>query len=280
MFFDVNVSTKAGLAHNEDAVFANQSLLIVMDGASSLGGFHLTPAPTDACWLAGETVAMLAEKLALPSVSIPEALTQTAAELRAKLLAFGYPEDPYTFPSGSVMLARDLGDQVELFSLGDCTALVCYADGRPALCFHDDAVTRLDAAVLAQAGKLAREAGMDVADVLPRLHPMLVENRLKRNRENGYWIFEPAGLGVPHGQRLLLPKENMHSLALMSDGFYDMVEMDGGPSHQQMLNLLETTPADALIERLYAALEKDPRLNAFPRFKIKDDATVAFARLR
>ena len=279
MFCDINFATKAGLVHNEDAVYADPDLLIVMDGASGLNGIHLTPAPTDACWLAGETVSRLADRLKRPENSIPQALADTAAELKAQMFSYGYQDDPFAFPSGSLMLAREAGDRIELFSLGDCTALAAFHDDRSVLHFHDDAVTRLDGMVLSGAAELAREKGISVADALPHFHGMLVGNRMQRNKEGGYWIFEPAGLGIHHGQSLLLPKAEVRSLALMSDGFYDIVEQEDGPTHRQLLEWLETAPADELIRQLFAQLEKDPQLNRLPRFKTKDDATVAFARV-
>lgn len=280
MFCNINAFTKAGLQHNEDAVFAGNGLLIVMDGASSLGGIHLTDAPTDACWLAEETVTMLAKKLSKPAMPITQALDETAVKLRERLHTCGYPADGDAYPSGSLMIARETEGQVELFSLGDCTALIRFCDARPVLCFHDDAVTRLDGSVLAQAAALARNSGKSVAEVLPQLRNELVKNRQKRNTNSGYWIFDPSGAGISHGERMLLPVADIHSLALMSDGFHDILEVAGAPSCNQLMELLETTSAQQLINDLFAVLEADPGLDRYPRFKVKDDATVAFTRVK
>ncbi len=279
MFGNINAYSGTGLEHNEDAVYTAQRLLIVMDGASGLDGIHRTDAPTDARWLAQTTVALLAEKLAAPERPIAVALEETAHTLRQGLAAFGYPEEPDLYPSGSLMIARLLGQEIELFTLGDCTALIRWRDGRPVHCCHDAAVTRLDDTVLAHAQKLAENSGGSVAQVLPGLRHMVVENRRMRNREGGYWIFDPSGRGIAHGRRQLLPAGQVHSLALMSDGFYDIVQLAGGPDHEALMALLENTPARKLVEGLYEALEADPLLERLPRFKLKDDATVAYARV-
>ena len=279
MFCNVNVCTRAGREHNEDAVFAGDGLLIVMDGASGLNGIHLTSEPTDARWLAQTTVALLAEKLADPQLPINAALTETAGELRQGLRGFGYTGDAADYPSGSVMIARQLGSDVELFSLGDCTALVQFSDGR-LTCFHDDAVTRLDTAVLERAQALAGERGYTLAQALPEMRPMLVANRAKRNTPGGYWIFEPSGVGIPHGQRWVFPQAEVRALAMMSDGFYDFAQMRGGPSHQQLMDMLAVTPAEKLVDDLFAALEADSLRELLPRFKPRDDAAVVYAQLK
>ena len=279
MFVNINAYSCAGLEHNEDAVYTAEGLLIVMDGASGLNGIHRTDAPTDACWLSHTAVALLAEKLNASERSIAEALEETAEALRQGLAAFGYPEEPELYPSGSLMIARRLGGEIELYTLGDCTALIRWRDGRPVCCCHDAAVTRLDNAVLTRAQKLADNCGGSVAQALPELRSYVVENRRLRNREGGYWIFDPSGRGIAHGQRLLLPAGEVHSLALMSDGFYDIAQLEGGPTHEELMTLLENTPAAKLVEGLYEALEADPLLDRLPRFKLKDDATVAYARV-
>lgn len=279
MFVNINTYSGTGLEHNEDAVYAAQGLLIVMDGASGLNGIHRTDAPTDARWLAQTTVALLAEKLGSSERPIAGALEETAEALRRELAVFGYPEEPELYPSGSLMIARLLGREIELYTLGDCTALIRWRDGRPVCCCHDAAVTRLDDAVLTRAQKLAERGGGSIAQALPELRSFVVENRRLRNREGGYWIFDPSGKGIAHGQRLLLSAGEVHSLALMSDGFYDIVQLEDGPTHEELMLLLESTPAEKLVEGLYEALEADPLLDRLPRFKLKDDATVAYARV-
>lgn len=279
MFCKVNSTTKAGLAHNEDAFFSNENTIVVIDGASSLGGVHLTDAPTDACWLAKTTATLLSEKMADGNRPIPLILEETAEELRRSLYACGYGENAENFPSCSLMAARLDEEQLELFSLGDCTALVRFHDGRPLLCFHDDAVTKLDNSVLEKAGIMAKESDRSIAATLPKLQNMLMENRKKRNQQNGYWIFDPSGAGIAHGKRIVIPRKDVHSLALMSDGFYEITQLDAAPTHPQLISLLETTPAEELVRSLFSALEADPLFDRYPRFKLKDDATVVYARV-
>lgn len=276
-FCNINAWSGTGLKHNEDALFTAEGLLIVADGASGLDGIHLTEAPTDACWLAQRAVALLADKLTEKKKPITEALEETALALRQELYACGYPKDACCFPSASLMIARRGEQMLELYSLGDCTALVDFGDKRPVLCWHDDAVTRLDDAVLARAQALAQEKKSTVADELPGLRALLVENRKKRNSENGYWIFDPSGEGIAHGRHMLLPAEEVRSLALMSDGFYDIVQIGRSYSHSGLLTKLASTPAQQLVEELFAALEADPHYEDLPRFKLRDDATVAYA---
>lgn len=267
------------MVHNEDSLFFNRNTLVVIDGASSLNSVHLTASPTDACWLADTTAKLLEEKLSEGNKTLSIALEETAEELRHILSGYGYQENVDTFPSCSLMVARLLDDNLELFSLGDCTALVRFHDGRPVLHFHDDAVTRLDNSVLEKAGIMANESGLSIAEVLPGLQHMLMENRGKRNHENGYWIFDPSGSGIVHGKTLLIPRKEIHSLALMSDGFYEITQSEVASTHQQLLSLLETTPAETLVQSLFSMLESDPRFDRFPRFKLKDDATVIYAHV-
>lgn len=278
MFCNFNCSTKAGNGYNEDSVFYDGKLLIVMDAATSLDNLHLTPAVSDGCWFSENTVSMLSRLLADSAVSIKDSLRTTASVLKKQLDAYGYNNDAEAYPSGSVMIARIQGSTVELFTVGDCTAVIAFNDARPEKVIHDDSVTKLDNAVIAALLHKQRKSGKSIIELLPEVNSLLLANRKLRNSTNGYWIFDPVGMGIEHGTSLTFNSSEIKAIALMSDGFARISSMK--KTHEgAVLDLLKNTPADVLTDDLFELLDRDSHFNKYPRFKARDDTSVIYAEI-
>ncbi len=279
MFGNFNCSTRAGGEFNEDAIYYHENLLIVMDAATSLNKLHLTPEGSDGCWLSKYAVAMLAKRLENAETTISDALHEVARELKQQLDEFGYWKNSDSYPSASIMIVRSVDDSVELFSVGDCTAIVEFANERQEMLIHDDAVTMLDNTVIASLIEMQQQNGKPIAELLPQVKEMLVANRNKRNTEDGYWAFDPTGAAIEHGTLHIFPKNEISAVALMSDGFYCISSLKELSDPAQLMYALKQYHADMLIDEIFEKLAADSLFNQYPRFKLKDDASVIYAEL-
>lgn len=250
-----------------------------MDAATNLNKVKLTTEGSDGCWFSKNAISLLAGYLADEARPVQDALMQAAGELRAELDRMGANGDVAMYPSGSVLIVRECKDKIELYSLGDCSAIIRFRNGEQDRYLHDDAVTKLDNAVIARLQELHRESGRAVAELLPDVDELLRENRAKRNRENGYWIFDPTGTGVEHGQRYEWPKEIVKDVTLMSDGFCCLADQEADLSLESLVKRLEQEPAERIVTEIFTCLEGDPLFNRYPRFKMKDDASVIYAQI-
>lgn len=278
MFGDFNCSTRAGASYNEDAIFYNEKLLIVMDGASSLKKVNLTSEASDAHWLSKNTVSRLSEYLSSSEKPVLEALKKVSGELKKEFDSLGCREKDM-YPSGSIMVARVAFDMLEIVSIGDLSAIVEFND-REELFIHDDSVTKLDKAVINKLKKWREESGKSILELKPLASDMLISNRNKRNTDGGYWIFDPTGEAVDHATVLSFKLSEVKSIAIMSDGFYMLSLLDGFSDNKKILDAIKNIPAEKLIDSIFSELDNDAALNKHPRFKLKDDASVVYAKIK
>lgn len=141
-----------------------------------------------------------------------------------------------------------------------------FRDGRGPELVSQEAVSRLDGAVVAEMCRLHRERGIDVIEArqLPEVQEMLLRHRRMMNRPGGYWIagFDPEA--ARHGSHRVYRREELSRVVLFSDGF----------SGQREALLGAEEPC---LQELYRQLRQreaaDSRCNRYPRLKPGDDVS-------
>lgn len=129
-----------------------------------------------------------------------------------------------------------------------------------------EAVSRLDGAVVAEMCRLHRERGIDVIEArqLPEVREMLLRHRRMMNRPGGYWIAGFAPEAARHGTHRVYRREELSRVVLFSDGF----------SGQREALLGAEEPC---LQELYRQLRQreaaDSRCNRYPRLKPGDDVS-------
>ena len=129
-----------------------------------------------------------------------------------------------------------------------------------------EAVSRLDGAVVAEMCRLHRERGIDVIEArqLPEVREMLLRHRRMMNRPGGYWIAGFAPEAARHGSHRVYRREELYRVVLFSDGF----------SGQREALLGAEEPC---LQELYRQLRQreaaDSRCNRYPRLKPGDDVS-------
>ncbi|MFI7482888.1 protein phosphatase 2C domain-containing protein [Kocuria sp. M1R5S2] len=275
-------ATRAGHHINEDAVAVTDHALVVIDGATGLLSAHVTGWPSDAQWFSHRLTALLAERLEDPSTSVPDILRRCLHALRTEFtkMSPSPATAPEAEPSASVIIARVNGPVLEVFSLGDCQAVVEHHDGSVSVC-HDRTVEELDSAVVETMCAWAREHRATNKDARAQVTGHLLSNRRLKNTDGGYWIADLSAAGVHHGRLETFDAEAVSDLALMTDGFTatrSLVHLFDTPA--QLIRALRTTSPERIIDVLSALLDADPDYATYPRLKHMDDSTVIHATLR
>ena len=143
---------------------------------------------------------------------------------------------------------------------------VRFRDGRGPELVSQEAVSRLDGAVVAEMCRLHRERGIDVIEArqLPEVREMLLRHRRMMNRPGGYWIAGFAPEAARHGTHRVYRREELSRVVLFSDGF----------SGQREALLGAEEPC---LQELYRQLRQreaaDSRCNRYPRLKPGDDVS-------
>ena len=262
----------------EDRIGFGPDYLFVIDGASGLDAVHLTDAASDAAWLANKTGELLELNLPDPDLDLRDILEAIADALRQEYDYLSFAQQiAADYPSAGLAIVRRRYNQLEYLGLGDCTAVFQLTDGTFTV-QRETALTSLDAAAISEMVNQASLRNCTVLEARPFIQDLLVENRNLRNKEGGYWIFDPSGIGIPHCRYFCRPISEVASVTLMTDGFAQLADtfreaIDFPDLHRQGLS----EGLSSLGKRLFALQEEDPQCNRYPRFKLRDDTCAVSA---
>lgn len=265
---------------NEDAYAVSTTSLVLVDGASGVGESKLTSWGTDAAWFSHRLADLLADRLDNTEVPALDALEQVLEFMRREYEdTTGQPlsPDPTQRPSGSVLAARITRGELEVLTLGDCTAAVALRDGQVIL-LHDDTVTKRDQHIVDLAVARARARGLGVLDARQFVRQEMVDARKEMNTPSGYWVADLSRAGVPHTHRYTVPAGDVVDVVLMTDGFASALDplrmFSSGPELVASLRQVQPNEAIASVVQLF---DSDPDREKYPRLKHVDDITVIHA---
>lgn len=282
MFTVVSHACVQGSSVNEDALTYGADFGIVIDGATGLNGIHLTSGESDAAWMSSRLAGLLSQELAESSAGTADVVRHCAARIRDELVGFGYDaDDPDAFPSACVSIVRLLDDALECYVLGDSPLYVQMKDRDGGYVeLYDRSVPNRDGAIVARMKELSRTENCSVREALAFVGDSLRKNRSERNTEGAYWVFDPTGTGADRALVERFKLDEVKSVTLMTDGYYDVFDTFGiVGSVDELLAAEEPKDVDALLARMVEAAGSDPDFSRYPRFKQMDDATVLRLRV-
>ena len=266
-----------GSAVMEDRMGWGEQFLFVIDGASGLTGTHITGHGSDAAWLAEGLRRQLVRLLPQMGLSLPQILSQAAGELKADYDRLWGRSAPPDYPTAGVAVLRLREDRLEYLGLGDCSAAVERADGTVDA-LEETRLPALDGEALREMARLCRETGCTMPEARDALNDILIRNRRLSNTPEGYWIFDPSGVGVPHARQQSWPAGQVRAVSLLSDGFAQLIEPFGlAPDLPGLHRMMRESGLADLARELFSRQQADPGCLANPRFKLRDDTAALWA---
>ncbi len=266
----------------EDRIGFGPKHLFVIDGASGLTGLQVTDHSSDAAWLA-EGLRQGLERLLPDLTRSPEdILREIAARLKEEFDACWKQQgrtESVEYPSAGVAIFRLNNGVLEYFGIGDCTVTLEHIDGTIEV-ISETQLTVLDQAAIEAMTALSKETGCGIAQARKELNSLLIHNRKLRNQPKGYWIFDPSGVGLPHGRNESWPAGEICAVTAMTDGYAQLVE----PFHTvedlpDLHGQVKSIGLKVLAERLFSLQNADPECSGYPRFKQTDDTSALWAKL-
>ncbi|WP_433513765.1 protein phosphatase 2C domain-containing protein [Nonomuraea sp. CA-143628] len=262
----IHTAARPGVAHslNEDLIITLPNAVIVLDGATSV-----EHGPGSGGWYADVLGRALARRLPAPRCSLPHLLADAIADIvRTHQL------QPSRSPSAALTMTRWDDNHVDALVLCDTTLAVLDGDNEVML-LHDDRLHRIDNPVRAA---YLRSIGDGASFDSERLREMQAITRAHRNRDGGYWVAEATPDAAFHALCHSWPREQVHALALATDGAASAVTpyqvMSCWP--QLIAAVLEHGP-DTVLDAAHHAEAGDLRARRWPRFKVHDDKALAIA---
>jgi len=273
--------SEAGKSINEDRAAASPCAAWILDGATGLSPQRLFPGPSDPAWFAATADALLARLTGEgdDGTTLLQRLVSGLHDACAAAALVPLADSEIELPSASVAVAQLVGSEIALLMLGDCKILLRQPDGRVET-FDQSSVAPFDAKVVEALRAIQAGGETALSNITPRLTPLLRENRLWKNRPDGYGVLTADPACLTFAETARRPAADATHLLLATDGFYRLVDT------YRMLTAGELM--QAALERglapLYAALRRledsDPECLAFPRLKARDDATAILVGVR
>lgn len=173
-------------------------------------------------------------------------------------------------PAAAVAMVRLSNHGADYLVLADATVVLGAGAGAVETITDSrvDAVTSKDAALV-----LRHPIGTNAHS--ERLQRMSTNQQLHRNREGGYWVAAGMDADAAH-QAVAGTAGSIDRIALLSDGAARTVDIFHRRTWTDVLDLLQTSGPEALIDEVRELEDLDRNGKEWPRFKCSDDAACAF----
>lgn len=266
---------------NEDALSADEHHLLVLDGATGVFDCNVTGEKSDAQWLAHQGAKIFGDYLeTCVNPPIPMLCKQASHEIRREFLKLEPPADLDVWPSAALGAVRLLENKLEYYCLGDVVILVRFEDGTVKYISDGAHLNRTGKETLGKMTHLAEENGEHVSQQLDKIIGDLQETRRTRNTPEGYWVFDPTGIGAEKGKSGYFPTKDVESVIVMSDGISEaFLDHIMEPDCKHFVERLERDGLEKVIKGFREIQENDPYFDKYPRFKMHDDMTIVRAYL-
>ncbi|WP_298455311.1 protein phosphatase 2C domain-containing protein [uncultured Cellulomonas sp.] len=257
---------------NQDRYVVGEHYAAVLDGASS-----------ESVTIPGRDGGWYAEALSHRLVKfLDEDAGGTTADVVARAIADvrdAYSLDPESTPTSTVAIARWTDTSIDLFVLGDSTAVALLADGTELLQTDDRLANVARAERDAYLSRLASGAGYDPGhrDLLRRLQ---AHQRAERNQPGGYWIAGAEPGAAYQAITTRLSRHGAAAIVLATDGAASAVDRyQLLPDWQAFVERLKTLDLAPLLLEIEQHEAFDPNGQHWPRGKRHDDKTAVYVGL-
>ena len=267
----INKICKTTREYNEDFVFANEKYAFVLDGATELKPNKISNT-SDACWYVNKFATYLENYL--ETNNICESLKKSLRDINSDIDKFSNNINTnLDIPSACVAVVKENSDNYELYVLGDCS--IIYGNKEKQQLLTNTYIRELDKKQIKKMVKIAKEKNIDVIDAYKIILSDLKVQRSLKNKPNGYYVLDVYEDAVNHGTYIVIPKEGIDMILLLSDGFSSYYECLGLEKDYKSFFLKNyETSIDKLYEELRKRESEDKKLNKYPRYKASDDASI------
>lgn len=264
--------TISGNGKNEDSCYICDKFGFVIDGATGLTDINITNYQTDAQWFSFVFRDYLINALQDDTKTISQIVKRGIVEVDKLYNSFGGIKDGDLKPSAAIAIFRIKGEYIEYFVLGDCSILL---NGKNIQIITTKELELFDKQNIILMQELANKNNINVVDAKPLIIDALKNLRKKMNTRQGYWILADDVKAVDFANTGTIKKTDIKQIVVVSDGFsqiYDMFKIY--TVEQLMEELYFGKNIEEIYQILYFEQEKDCFCNNFPRFKLRDDATL------
>lgn len=274
-FLSVEQLSEKGVRDNEDALLVDQDagLFAVFDGASALVPFRSPD---------GKTGARIAAETARDSfMEHPEeslrALAQAAnIAIQSQHLRYGIDlSDPVNRFSCTLAAAQIRDGVLAIMQNADSLVLVKDVEGNVSVPLG---YTDHDLPIMTRWKELADQGRTDMRAVLDR---DILALRERANTPDGYGVLNGDPAAIEACKLTSIALGTVASVLILTDGLFLPKEDPGAEDKwSQYFDICEERGLQGLLQTVRSIEKTDPELKVFPRYKIHDDATGIYLKLK
>ncbi len=261
-----NAYTISPRPENEDIYVLGDGWVAILDGATNLG----KKSKFNANWF----VTVLKEELEKEMPKLEQSLEICLAKAVASTASLAPPG--FNDVSASVILLRQEDENLECYTLGDCTAVAFFRDGSSQVLYETN-LEVLDQISIDLTVEVTKREGISMEEAVasPEVQKKLLEHRQLKNTPEGYYTCDPQGSGVPFGRKYRYPLEEVSHFLLMTDGFAEtVVTFKMYPDYPKLLEAIQESSLEVIAKELFRLQEEDKEMQTCPRLKVSDDTTA------
>ena len=256
MFTNISYHSNPANKGNIDMFSVKNTYAWILDGADGLFPAHISDAISDAHWFVDRISAFLKQHLGYQT-EISELMKQAMIMAQREFQSFdGYGDlCDMNMPSASCAVLKAEDGKLSYFILGNCEVVLHYKDGN-IITLSDLRLQQLDGKLLKISERARREKRMPLYQMKEFMNQMLVENRLRRNVSDGFYVLGEDAAAADHAITGVIPLERIHQIYLICNGFaqYYLHER----VMKNLYTYLEKTRNAKLVEEYNQLLEKQP----------------------
>lgn len=192
----------------------------VIDGSDALFPTHITEAAHDGEWFVKELNTYFKQNLNNQRWSISDIVYQAMKHIHRQLLRYPIAKDicDLEYPNACCAIVRVMHSRLYYFVLGNCELIITHPDGTMTS-YIDLRLQELDAKLLELSREMHDVKRMPLFTARNFMDHLLVENRLRRNIEGGYYVLGEDATAVKHALVGSLPLQDIKSISLICNGF-------------------------------------------------------------
>ncbi len=268
------IFTRAGREWNEDRGFVCKTFGFVLDGATGLIDEHFTSSSSDAEWYSDSWCKYLKVALCDTTKSLLTILEEGFDKVTGEYKKILGAKKVTDYPSATISIVRDIGDEIEMYTLGDSPILIQDVFGETCI-FEDTRNIVNDFVIHGIAKNVALKENINICEIKDKYPNIIMEGRLKRNKFGGYYVLSNNKSALKFGFYQTMPKSQIKKIILMTDGFSQIIDVFKFMSEEELVKKLKSAlDAEKFYNKLVYFQQKDKFGNKFTRFKTTDDATV------
>ena len=268
--------TKTLKIENEDCYYIDDSLAFVIDGASGLDKINISGTGSDAAWYSHSLKDAILNNY--DDRCLKGVLQKSVQSVNEKFRKFPGFETVIDFPSAVIAMSRIIQNTLEILVLGDCTCIIKKKNGIIER-IADRRIEEYDQKAIREGVKRSKEIGIDFCETRNYYQNILTDNRKMKNKKNGYYCLSDNEEAVDYAFVKCYKLDEIHSVALMSDGFSQIIDLFHLYDERGFMSALPRSYVEKLYNELYNNQIKDNRMNTYPRFSLSDDATLVYYEL-